>query len=149
MIKGYIEPDNPAYQAWVDEHVPENAQQWCVPKAKAMAEEFPELRVVGVAWMDWGHAWCVNAQDEVVDPTAHQFGKQGFNYTCSRLEVADFPGKCQYCREYTWADTPGVRAYLGDGDYEVIGPHTHCYEMFKQEMIREEGKEQAALILGE
>lgn len=145
--KGYIEPDNPAYQAWIDEHVPVDCQQWCLPKSKAMAEEFPELRVVGVAWMDWGHAWCVNAQDEVVDPTAHQFGKP-FDYTCNRLDVTDFPNKCQYCREYIWKDTPGVRAYLGPGDYETIGPHDHCYELFKKEMARDLGEDKAKEIFG-
>ena len=94
-----------------------------------MAEAFPELRVVGVSYFDnTGHAWCVNIANEVVDPTAHQF-HQPFNYNCTRLELSDFPvGKCHWCGELMWRDTPGVRKYLeeiGD-DYTVVGPHVEC-----------------------
>lgn len=150
MIKGYVEPLNPAYQQWIDENVPVDCQQWCLTKADDMAKEFPELRVVGVHYFGFGgHAWCVNDADKVVDPTAHQFNSK-FNYEEKRMERADFPiGKCHWCRDDLWKDTPGVHTYLGPGSEDMVGPHTSCDEAFRVDMVREVGKEKAALIFGD
>lgn len=145
MVKGYVEPNDLRYQEWIDTNTDDNVKQWCLTKAGDMAKEFPELRVVGVHWFDWGHAWCINEKNEVVDPTAHQFkmvdGIPQFNYNCNKLEHADFPlGKCHWCGEVRWKDTPGVRAYLktsGDPD-SIIGEHIYCNEAFAEEMEREE-----------
>ena len=148
MIKGYVEPLNPAYQQWIDANVPENCQQWCLSKADEMVKEFPELRVVGVSSHFSGHAWCVNEKGEVVDPTSHQFPSRRC-YKGPWLERNEFPGKCYHCGELTWKDTPGIRAFLGEGaDYE-IGAHTHCQELFKQSLINDGMPEDEAAAMFE
>ncbi len=129
--KGYVEPNNPAYQQWINKHVSVDCQQWCLSKADNMAKEFPELRVIGVSSHFGGHAWCINEKNEVVDPTAHQFPHRR-SYEGPWLERDEFPRKCMHCGEHIWKDTPGVRAFLG-GDDE-IHPHTYCIEAWKKEM---------------
>lgn len=129
--KGYVEPDDARYQRWINEHVATNPAQVCLNTAAAMAEEFPELRVVGVSNFLSGHAWCVNKADEVVDPTSHQFSSK-FDYSVERLEREDFPvGKCHWCGETIWPDTPGAKKYVGE--YESVGPHRSCDAAFEQE----------------
>jgi len=136
LKKGYVEPDDTRYQTWIDEHAPEEAKQACVGTAKAMAAAFPELRVVGVECFEYGHAWCVNEADEVVDPTAHQFLNNGFDYTGRRLELTDFPrGKCHWCGELIWPDTEGARKY--NVNWDMVGPHVECDKAFMKDMQNE------------
>jgi hypothetical protein len=131
MNKGYVETGNPKYQKWIDDNVPNKCQQWCLQKADKMAEVFPELRVVGCQGVFGAHAWCVDHNSKVVDPTAHQFGGR-YNYDTTHLERDDFPiGKCMYCGEIKWKDTPGVRAYLTPE--EQIGTHTYCNKQLEKE----------------
>lgn len=130
MKKGYVELKNIKYQKWIDTHVPNKCIGMCLTKAKAMAKAFPELKVVGV--QDWtsGHAWCVSKRGKVVDPTAHQF--RGYHYNRHPLDLDDFPiGKCHWCGETIWKDTPGVRAHVDN--YETVGPHVECARAMREE----------------
>lgn len=135
MDKGYVELKDPKYQRWINENVEENCQQQCVRHSKAMADVFPNLRVVGMSGMLNGHAWCVDKDDKVVDPTSHQFSNP-FQYTI-RLELDDFPiGKCSWCGGEHWKDTPGVRRYMkviGDNDETIIGKHNECITQMNEE----------------
>lgn len=133
-MKGYIETSNPLYQAWIDTNVPDKCRQLCLPKADAMAEAFPELRVVGQSGFISSHAWCVTMDNKVVDPTAHQFDKK-YLYSDIRLERDDFPiGRCSYCGETRWPNTPGARKYLEQiGDEEQVGIHTSCIKRMENE----------------
>ena len=130
-MKGYIQVTDSRYQEWIDANVPDKCRQMCLPKSRDMAETFPELRVVGHHGIMSGHAWCINENEEVVDPTAHQFGASGYPYNSIYLELDDFPlGKCPWCGETRWKDTPGVRSYLeqyGSAE-EQMGPHKFCAE---------------------
>jgi len=136
-MKGYVEKGEPKYQEWIDEYVHGDPQRKCKPMAIAMAKEFPELRVVGISSCFSGHAWCVNKQNEVVDPTAHQFDF-AFDYSIERLELADFPiGKCHWCGETIWPDTAGAKAYT----HEEVGPHKNCNELFRRECEGDEVSE--------
>ncbi|MBW2646251.1 MAG: hypothetical protein JRE23_08750 [Deltaproteobacteria bacterium] len=134
-MKGYIQATDSRYQEWIDANVSDECRQTCLPKSKAMAETFPELRVVGHHGIFSGHAWCINKDEEVVDPTAHQFGASGYAYNSIYLELDNFPlGKCPWCGETRWKDTPGVRSYLeqyGSAE-EQVGPHKFCDEQEKE-----------------
>ena len=69
------------YVAWISENVSDpygNCLKYCV----AMQKVFPELRrVYGMYYcMTWGereHFWCVDADNNVIDPTSAQFPSRG------------------------------------------------------------------------
>ena len=127
-----MEIPNPKYQKWIDENVPIKCRRWCRDKAEEMAKKFPALRVVGVVGILESHAWCVDEDEKVVDPTAHQYSYRYDYETTSRLDVEDFPiGKCYNCGELIWPDTPRNRRLFGD--YELIGPHVHCNKVLQTE----------------
>jgi len=140
MKKGYIEKGTPGvrkYQAWINRNtsaIPDRVRGTCRLKAEAMAAAFPELEVVGVSRWYFGHAWCITKDGRVVDPTAHQFASP-YRYPKSFLRIEDFPtGKCHWCGELEWPDTPGVRAYLGEEvEYTTLGPHDECRKAFLEE----------------
>ena len=139
MKKGYLEVRNSRYQRWIDKNVPIECRQLCKTKAEEMVETFPELRIVGEVGIFESHAWCVDKNNKVVDPTAHQYSCR-YNYeTTCRLDFEDFPkNKCMNCGELIWPDTPRIRELKGD--YELIGPHVHCNEIleWEQQEIMEE-----------
>ena len=135
-VKGYVELKDPKYQEWIDEFVPDDAKQACKGMSVAMAKRFPELRVVGISNCLQAHAWCVNKDDKVVDPTSHQFSGK-FDYSVPTLELADFPiGKCHWCGEPIWPDTDGARKY--NTDWDSVGPHVECEEAFRKEYEKDE-----------
>lgn len=138
MQKGFIGKGISArkrakYQKWINENVPERCTGDCASKAEAMATQFPELRVVGTAAWYFGHAWCVDGKERVVDPTAHQFNEP-FQYPTKRyrLEREDFPICTCSCGDLVWPNTEGAKKYckLSGQDFS---DHSACYEASKHE----------------
>ena len=97
---------------------------------------FPELRIVGTSYFGMNeHCWCATEDNKVADPTAHQFGGRLLNYS-HFLELEDFPtGKCMWCGELIYPDTPGTRAFFGveDSNEMDLGPHTSCNKHLEKE----------------
>lgn len=140
MIKGYIAVrDNgprAEYQKWIDKNVPADPKHvlgLCRNMSDGMAKAFPELRVVGASYHGiYEHAWCVNKNMEVVDPTAHQFQGGKGDYSDKPMELSDFPeGKCMNCGELIYPDTPrNVEIF---GDEADLGPHNYCDQILAEE----------------
>jgi hypothetical protein len=128
-MKGYVDQSirkKRIYQNWIDANVPDSDCRGCCSRVStAMAEAFPELRVVGECGIYGdGHAWCATRNNKIVDPTAHQFVRE-YNYPTEWLEKDDFPyGACPTCGELCIPDTPGARAWFGED--AIYGPHTWC-----------------------
>ena len=73
---------NSKYEKWVAEHTEICAGANCAEATSLLIIEFPELtRVRGhyycVVWGEREHWWCVDPQDNIVDPTASQFPTKG------------------------------------------------------------------------
>ena len=78
------------YGKWISENVNGDGYGDCEVHAKALADEFPGLRVAAGFYHcpSWGrrtHWWCVTQSGEIADPTATQFPSGG----CGRYEELD------------------------------------------------------------
>ena len=138
MKKGYINVKNKSdaekYQSWINENVSEDCKGSCRRAVDKMVKIFPELRIVGI-FDYWGissdHAWCTNKENEIVDPTYHQFEK--YKHTDNPLELSDFPeGKCMWCGDIIIPDTPrNQERYLDIG--VILGDHLGCIANMRRE----------------
>jgi len=133
LKRGFMQIINSAYQEWIDANVPTDCKGECRPMAEAMAEAFPELRVVGLVGIFSAHAWCVDQDNYVVDPTSHQFDTLPDYDTDCRLDVEDFPtGKCMQCGDVIYPDTERNRIMYGG--HMDLGPHDECMEQFMRDL---------------
>jgi len=132
-MKGYVESSNAKYQKWIDKNIGKNPIGQCTAKAKDMCRVFKELSVKG--YFDifgQGHAWCVEPNGKIVDPTAHQFSSP-YRYPSDPFDPEDFPqGKCMWCGEIILPDTPRIRNYFECMDM-CIGSHITCNECLAEE----------------
>ena len=121
------------YQRWIDEYVPtyKEALGNCVGLTEAMAICFPELtRVRGnyycASWGERTHWWLVDAEGNIVDPTAKQFPSEGRGAYVPWQEGEKEPtGKCPNCGEYAY-----------DNQYFCSDECGHAYAAFCQASIR-------------
>jgi len=93
---------------------PESAKLQCAEATAAMIEVFPKLRrvrgnaMVGIDFRP--HWWCVTQDDEVIDPTAHQWDRPPVFY--EELTNDEEPcGKCIYCGDLLFRSR-GADSYL-------------------------------------
>lgn len=95
------------YQEWINNNVAEPYGA-CREYTKLMNEAFPELRIVRGHYYcyNWGereHWWCLDPENKIVDPTAHQFPSCGKGYYSEWDESREEPtGHCLNCGEYTF-----------------------------------------------
>jgi len=116
----------PKYKRWIDVHYPtaHEALGKCMEASAEMNEAFPELRIAkGAVWLqghpgERHHAWLVDSQGEVIDPTQLQ-------YTCSGHIIAkreEFPKdhpafmyprkKCPNCGKTFYLDGAEGKGYV-------------------------------------
>jgi hypothetical protein len=132
--KGYISPEvnkekRIQYQNWINEHVPDDCKRYCRSMCEEMICQFNELRMVGFVGLYSDHAWCLDNENNIIDPTFHQFD-YAYKHPDQYLESKDFPtGKCIWCGELIWPDTDAARFFTGD----EVGPHVKCNEQLKLE----------------
>ncbi len=95
------------YTEWIVSNVPEHKDAYgkCASVVKAMAEAFPELRVVkGHVFTTWGkraHWWLTTPNGTIVDPTVRQFEAVGeYEPWVPGDEVR--VGKCMNCGDEIW-----------------------------------------------
>jgi hypothetical protein len=112
------------YADWIKAYVSRSGYVFgkCKDGAKEMAAAFPELTVVlGHVYCSWGkrgHAWLVNAEGTIVDPTASQF-PDIFEYEPWKPGDTVRVGKCMECGEEIWEpvfeleSTPPQRSVCG------------------------------------
>lgn len=98
------------YVDWITDYLSKNdPQTQCVQATEMMKKAFPELkRVRGMVFivpaaLNRDHMWLVTPTNEIVDPTASQFGKAYFGHSV----IADYlprdenevepSGKCMEC----------------------------------------------------
>lgn len=87
------------YQAWVDANVDGDPVGRCAEVTEAMAAAFPELTRVRGHYDGWAHWWLVDAQGQVIDPTADQFSPGG---TYVEHVGPEPTGKCPNCGRYCY-----------------------------------------------
>jgi hypothetical protein len=90
------------HTAWIAANVP-NPYGTCQEVTEAMQAAFPELtRVRGHyfcwAWGERAHWWLIDADGQVVDPTAAQFPSRGLGHYEPWIEGTPEPtGNCANC----------------------------------------------------
>lgn len=95
------------YQKWIAENVVELGYGECHHYAQKMAAAFPELTYVQgyyycPLWGERMHGWCIDPDNNVVDPTASQFPSKGNGYY-DIVKEEDAPiGKCMECGNYIY-----------------------------------------------
>jgi hypothetical protein len=93
---------NEAFGRWISENVPE-AYGKCAEVTIAMQATFPELRRVRghyycPVWGEREHWWLIDAEGEIVDPTAKQFPSGGLGEYVEWDESQPEPtGMCPNC----------------------------------------------------
>jgi len=99
----------PAYQTWMNKHVPADPTGKCAEVTEAMAKAFPELRRVRGHYLGagmrepWPHWWLVDCSGAIVDPTAAQWPDQGRGMYEEHNELGPEPtGKCPNCAGYCY-----------------------------------------------
>jgi len=95
------------YKKWIDEHILDTADGLCLEWSGLMVQVFPELRLVEGRVVEGtgdigGHFWCVDPEDEIIDPTACQFDEI-ISYRFERYP--QMTGMCMVC---------GAPTYLGN-----------------------------------
>lgn len=76
-------PIREEYRKWIKENVGQDGGYGqCLKFAREMVAAFPELRIMSggyycTSWGYRGHFWCIDAEDNVVDPTSWQFPSRG------------------------------------------------------------------------
>lgn len=99
---------NPKYKDWIAANITKNPYGECHKYAKLMVESFPELKMVRghyycSTWGERGHWWCVDQDNNIVDPTASQFPSEGNGIYVEWDETQKEPtGLCLNCGEYTY-----------------------------------------------
>ena len=85
----------------------------CMEATTAMQKQFPELRVVKGhvycphPWGKRGHAWCVDSEGNVLDPTVKQFPGI-FEYEEWKAGDEVRVGKCMDCGSDIWAQVESI-----------------------------------------
>lgn len=98
---------NPEHEAWIAANVTETFGK-CREVTEQMAAAFPELRRVRghyycASWGEREHWWLVDAEGEVVDPTAAQFPTRGAGaYVEWEKDRKEPTGMCPNCGEYCY-----------------------------------------------
>jgi hypothetical protein len=127
----------PEYLRWRMEHypTPESACGACREATLAMVRAFPKLRRVkghALTCDGWRpHWWCVTANGEVVDPTAHQWPFGAASY--QEVDNEEPIGECIECGEYCF-ESKGDNMHLcaecvqqeddgSDGEFLCIDTH--------------------------
>lgn len=109
-----------------DYDIPDIAWGKCVDACEAMLLVFPELRRVnGVVFAkgnpdnpctrypkEYPHAWLVDKEGNIVDPTASQFSLIGDIYY-REIDVARKVSKCIGCGTFFHVDTSPMESFCG------------------------------------
>jgi hypothetical protein len=101
---------NEKYLKWIEKNIPnyESAYGKCRETCEKMLKEFPELKLVRgyyscAVWGERMHWWLVDAENNIIDPTAIQFPTKGNGIYQKLDEFAPQPtGKCTNCGEYIY-----------------------------------------------
>jgi hypothetical protein len=94
------------YSQWIQIWYPtqETAIAQCAKATEAMVQVFPELRRVrghvSVGGFEREHWWCLSPDNEIVDPTAHQWPALPLEYV--EYDGPEPIGKCVECGEYIY-----------------------------------------------
>ena len=95
------------YEKWIRENYPDaaSARMQCQTAVEKMKAAFPELRIVrGYAMVSVDfrpHWWMKDEAGNIIDPTAHQWGKILFYEEIDEDEEQPH-GKCHNCGEYLY-----------------------------------------------
>lgn len=96
------------YNAWIAQYVAAQKSTLgrCRDATAKMVEAFPELRIVlgyvhDGLWGKRGHAWCVDTDGKIVDPTASQFPAL-LEYDPWKPGDEVLIGKCMECGSQIW-----------------------------------------------
>ena len=104
-----MESENIKYDLWIKSNYPDKktAHRQCAEATKKMVEDFPELkRVRGLASVKepYGlpptrtpHWWCVDRDNNIIDPTAHQYPTYIIKYEEADESQGPPTGKCPNC----------------------------------------------------
>jgi hypothetical protein len=98
------------YRNWIEENVPDydSAYGKCKDMCLKMMKEFPEL-TIHRGWYqdpiigDREHWWLKDEDNNIVDPTAHQFPTGGMFEYKDLTDVKEIPtGRCPNCGGYIY-----------------------------------------------
>ena len=95
--------DENSIQSWIAERypTPESARLQCAEATLAIVGAFPALRrvrghvMIGVDFRP--HWWCVTPENDIIDPTAHQWPTPPVFYDAIPDDAEEPHGKCLYC----------------------------------------------------
>lgn len=117
-------------QANKDPSDPLKGRGKCKDLAGALAQAFPELRLVAgyyydIAWGPQQHWWCVDASGKVFDPTADQFPTKGRG-VYEEVAVEDRPvGVCMECGDDVFRDSPAAPHFCSKECGDTYG--AYCF----------------------
>lgn len=100
---------NQKYEKWINAFQKENPKTrgLCTTATLSMVKKFPELtRVRGhvedaLCLKPIEHWWCVDSEDNIIDPTATQFSVI-LSYTKRNENLREPTGKCPNCGNYCY-----------------------------------------------